>query len=336
MYKNRNVLVTGGTGLIGSHLVELLLERGANIRTVAHSRHSPIEFKDVETVFGDLTKWDSCVEAVKGMDYVFHLAAFVGGVGRNVAHPAGMFTPNILMNTQMLEAARLEGIGRYLYTSSACIYPGDLDFFVEEKGWDGPPAQSNATYGWVKRVGELQARAYLEEYGMKIATVRPSNAYGPRDNFDLETSHVIPALIRKAVERHDPFVIWGTGESTRDFIHAKDIARGMLLALEKYPVADPINLATGRSIKIKDLAYLILKLSGHKNARVTFDQSRSTGQIERRVSTIKALDKIGFLAEISLEEGLKQTIDWYKAQRTSHQSRVDKTYQTKCSQSLGT
>jgi len=315
MYKGRNVLVTGGTGLIGSHLVELLLERGANIRTVAHSRRPPIEFRGVEMVYGDLTRRDSCVEAVKGMDYVFHLAAFVGGVGRNVAHPAGMFTPNILMNTQMLEAARLEGIERYLYTSSACIYPGDLDFFVEERGWDGPPAQSNATYGWVKRIGELQAQAYFEEYGMKIAIVRPSNAYGPRDNFDLETSHVIPGLIRKAVERHDPFVIWGTGESTRDFIHAKDIARGMLLALEKYPVADPINLATGRSIKIKDLTYLILKLSGQESARVLFDQSRPTGQIERRVSTIKALEKIGFLAEISLEEGLKQTIDWYRARR---------------------
>ena len=314
MYKGRNVLVTGGTGLIGSQLVELLLERGANIRTVVHSRRPPIEFRDVELVCGDLTIWDPCVEVVKGMDYVFHLAAFVGGVGRNVAHPAGMFTPNILMNTQMLEAARLEGIERYLYTSSACIYPGDLDFFVEERGWDGPPAQSNATYGWVKRIGELQARAYFEEYGMKIAIVRPSNAYGPRDNFDLETSHVIPGLIRKAVERHDPFMIWGTGESTRDFIHAKDIARGMLLALEKYPVADPINLATGRSIEIKDLAYLILKLSGHENARVLFDQGRPTGQIERRVSTIKALEKIAFLAEISLEEGLKQTIDWYRAQ----------------------
>lgn len=313
MYKSRNVLVTGGTGLIGSHLVELLLERGANIRTVVHSRRSPIESRDVEIVCGDLTKWDSCVEAVKGMDYVFHLAAFVGGVGRNVAHPAGMFTPNVLMNTQMLEAARLEGIERYLYTSSACVYPGDLDFFVEERGWDGPPAQSNASYGWVKRMGELQARAYFQEYGMKIAIVRPTNAYGPRDNFDLETSHVIPALIRKAVERHDPFVIWGTGESTRDFIHAKDIARGMLLALKKYPVGDPVNLATGSSIKIKDLAYLILKLSGYQNARVIFDQKKPTGQVERKVSTPKAKEKISFVAQISLEEGIKETIDWYRA-----------------------
>jgi len=307
------VLVTGGTGLIGSHLIELLLERGANVRTVVHSRRPPIELKDVEMVQGNLARWDSCIEAVKGMEYVFHLAGFVGGLGRNVTHPAGMFTPNVLMNTQMLDAARLEGVDRYLYTSSACIYPGKLDFFVEDRGWDGPPERSNASYGWVKRMGELQARAYFEEYGMKIAIVRPTNAYGPRDNFDLETSHVIPALIHKAVERHDPFVIWGTGESTRDFIHAKDIARGMYLALEKYAVADPINLATGRSIRTKDLAHLILKLSGHKNARVTFDKNKPTGQVERRVSTTKAKEKIGFVAQISLERGLKETIDWYKA-----------------------
>lgn len=315
MCKGKKVLVTGGTGLIGSHLVELLLERGANVRTVVHSRSLPIKLENVEIVRGDLTKWNACVKAVKDVEYVFHLAAFVGGVGRNVAHPAGMFTPNMLMNTQMLEAARLENVERYLYTSSACIYPGDLEYFVEDKGWEGPPAQSNASYGWVKRMGEFQAQAYSEEFDMKIAIVRPTNAYGPRDNFDLETSHVIPALIRKAVERQDPFVIWGTGESTRDLIHAKEISRGMLLALEKYAVADPVNLATGRSIKIKDLARWILKLSGYENARIIFDKTSPTGQLVRRVSTAKAKEKIGFVAQISLEEGLKETISWYKTQQ---------------------
>ncbi len=236
-------------------------------------------------------------------------------MGRNVAHPAGMFTPNVLMNTQMLESARLENVERYLYTSSACIYPGNLEYFVEDRGWDAPPAQSNASYGWVKRIGEFQAQAYSEEYGMKTAIVRPTNAYGPRDNFDLKTSHVIPALIRKAVEKQDPFVIWGSGESTRDLIHAKDIARGMLLALEKYAVADPVNLATGRSVKIKDLAHLILKLCGYENAKVVFDKNSPTGQLVRRVSTAKANEKIGFVAQISLEEGLKETINWYKAQQ---------------------
>lgn len=313
MYKGKKVLVTGGAGMIGSQLVELLLRQGARVRTVVHSR--PFSgISEAEVLRGDLTKQTTCVKAVKSIDYVFHLAAFVGGVGRNATHPAGMFTPNILMNTQMLEASRLEGVERYLYTSSACIYPGNLDLFVEEKGWDGPPYRSNASYGWVKRMGELQAQAYLEEYGMKIAIVRPTNAYGPKDNFDLETSHVIPALIRKAVERHEPFVVWGTGESTRDFIHANDVARGMLLALEKYAVADPINLATGKSISIKELAYLVLRLCKHEHARVVFDKNRPTGQIERKVSTAKAKEKIGFSAQIPLEEGLKETINWYLSQ----------------------
>jgi GDP-L-fucose synthase len=317
-YEEKKVLVTGGTGLIGSHLVELLLSLGAYVRLLVHSRPPPIEIGDhVEIIRGDLTRWNSCIKAVKEMDFVFHLAAVVGGVGRNAAYPASMFTPNILINTQMLEAARLADVERYLYTSSACIYPADLELFVEEKGWDGPPEPTNASYGWVKRMGELQAQAYHIEYGMKIAIVRPTNAYGPRDNFDLETSHVIPALIRKAIERHDPFVIWGTGESTRDFIHARDIARGMILTLMKYSVADPINLATGRSIKIKDLAYLILRLANYENARVVFDKSRPTGQLIRRVSTVKAKEKIGFVAKISLEEGLRETIMWYKKYRSS-------------------
>jgi len=299
--------------MIGSHLVELLLNERAKVRVAVHNKPPP-ELGDVQVIHGDLTKWEDCVKAVKGVDLVFHLAGFVGGVGRNASHPAGMFTPNILMNTQMLEAARLQGVERYLFTSSACMYPGNITYFVEDRGWDSPPEKSNASYGWAKRMGELQSQVYAEEYGMKIAIVRPTNAYGPRDNFDLDTSHVIPALIRKAVERQDPYVIWGNGESSRDFIHARDVARGMLLALENYPVADPINLATGRSIKIKDLARLILNISGYTDARIEFDAAKPIGQIERRVSIAKAKEKIGFSAEITLEEGLKETIQWFVSQ----------------------
>lgn len=315
MYKDKNVLVTGGTGLIGSHLIELLIRQGANVRTVVHFRPLAKELIDkVEVVYGDLTKWESCVEAIKGMDYVFHAAAFVGGVGRYSAHPAGMFTPNILMNTQLLEAARLGSVERYLYTSSVSIYPENLSFFVEDKGWDGPPERTSASYGWMKRVGELQAQAYFEEYGMKIAVVRPTNAYGPRDNFDLKSSHVVAALIRKAVERQKPFAIWGTAEPTRDFIHARDIARGMLLALEKNPFANPMNLATGKSVKIIDLVHMILKLSGYEDAKILLDTNKPIGSRKRRISIAKAREKIGFVAQIPLEEGLKETINWYKSQ----------------------
>jgi len=311
-YSERRVLVTGGSGLIGSHLIEELLAHNAQVRTVVHNR-APRGFSDrIECVKGDLTKFEDCAKAVEDVEYVFHLAAFVGGVGRNQAHPAGMYTPNMLMQTNMLEAARLKNVQRYLYTSSVCLYPGHISLMSEEKAWEGPPEATNASYGWVKRMGELQCQAYAEEYGSKIAIVRPTNAYGPYDNFDLEASHVIPALVRKAVERQDPYTIWGTGDVSRDFIHARDISRGMMLALEKYAVADPINLGTGREVKIRDLAYLILRLSGHENARVVFDKARPLGQLGRRADTRKAVKKIGFEAKIMLEEGLLETIGWYR------------------------
>jgi len=311
-YNGKLVLVTGASGLIGSHLIEGLMAQGAKVRTVVHTRPLQRFPTHVESLRGDLTSWEDCVKAVKGVDYVLHLAAFVGGVGRNKAHPAGMYTPNILMQTNMLEAARLKDVEYYLYTSSVCLYPGHISLMSEDKAWEGPPEATNASYGWVKRMGELQCQAYAEEYGMKIAIVRPTNAYGPYDNFDLESSHVIPALIRKAVERQDPYVIWGTGEVSRDFIHARDISRGMMLALEKYHVADPLNLGTGREIKVKDLALLILKLSGYENARIVFDRARPLGQLGRRADTRKAKEKIEFGAQISLEEGLRETIDWYR------------------------
>jgi len=310
-YEGKKVLVTGGSGLVGSNLIEVLLKEAADVRTVTRSRPLQLQAEGVEVLKGDLTRMEDCTRAVENVEYVFHLAGVVGGVGKNAAHPALMYTPNILMNTQMLEAAWRADVDRYLFTSSACIYPGNISYFEEERGWDAPPERTNASYGWVKRMGEFQAQAYAEEYGMKIAIVRPTNAYGPFDNFDLETSHVIPALIRKAAERQDPFVIWGNGESSRDFIHARDIARGMVMALERYPVPDPINLATGRSIKMKDLAHLILKISGYENARVVFDGTKPLGQLERRVSTAKAEEKIGFVAKIGLEEGLEETIEWY-------------------------
>jgi len=311
-YNGKLVLVTGGSGLIGSHLMEGLMAQGAKVRAVIHARPLQRFSNRVESLRGDLTKSEDCVRAVRGVDYVLHLAAFVGGVGRNKAHPAGMYTPNILMQTNILEAARLMDVKYYLYTSSVCLYPGHISLMSEDKAWEGPPEATNASYGWVKRMGELQCEAYAEEYGMKIAIVRPTNAYGPYDNFDLESSHVIPALVRKAVERQDPYIIWGTGEVSRDFIHARDISRGMMLALERYHVADPLNLGTGREIKVRDLAYLILKLSGYENARIVFDEARPLGQLGRRADIRKAKEKIGFESLISLEEGLRETIDWYR------------------------
>jgi len=311
-YEGKHVLVTGGGGLVGSHLIGELLAHHAQVRTVLHSRPLQISSDRIECVKGDLTKLGDCIEAIGDANYVFHLAAFVGGVGRNKAHPAGMYTPNMLIQTNMLEAARLKDVKRYLYTSSVCLYPGHISLLSEDKAWEGPPESTNAPYGWVKRMGELQCQAYAQEYGMDIAIVRPTNAYGPYDNFDPENSHVIPGLVRKAVEKQNPYVVWGTGEVSRDFIHARDIARGMMLTLERYSVADPLNLGTGHEIKIKDLAYLILKLSGNENVKVVFDEKRPLGQLGRKTDPRKAREKIGFEAKITLEEGLRETIDWYR------------------------
>ncbi len=312
-YGGKRVLVTGGGGLIGPHLIEELLAQEAEVCTVVHNRDPPKFSSQVTIVKGDLTRLEDCLNAIADAEYVFNLAAFVGGVGRNKAHPAGMYTPNMLIQTNMLEAARLRSVERYLYTSSVCLYPGHISLMREDTAWEGPPEATNAPYGWVKRMGELQCQTYTEEYGMKVAIVRPTNSYGPRDNFDPEASHVIPGLVRKAVEKQDPFVIWGNGEVSRDFIHARDVARGMMLALERYPAADPLNLGTGQEIKIKDLAYLILKIAGLENVKAVFDKTRPLGQMGRRADTRKAKEKIGFEAKIPLEEGLKETIEWYRA-----------------------
>ncbi len=314
-FEGKRILVTGGSGMIGSQLLMLLLEGGATARTVLHSRSLPeiIPARRVETLKGDLTTDAGCSRAVKDVDFVFHVAAFVGGIGRNAARPSAMFTPNMLMNTNMLEAARKAGADRYLFTSSACVYPGECRLpIAETETFNGPPEPTNAPYGWVKRMGELQAQLYAKDYGMKVAVVRPFNAYGPYDNFDPETSHVIPALIRKAVERQDPFMVWGDGTPSRDFVYSRDIARGMMLAMEKYAVADPVNICTGVETKISELVSLIPKLCGHAPSRIEYERRSLKGQQRRVGDTAKAREKLGFVAEVGLGDGLARAIEFYK------------------------
>jgi GDP-L-fucose synthase len=318
-YQDKDVLVTGSTGMIGSHLVEALIDKGANVRVISHLRNIKIlpKSKKLKILKADLTKFEDCKKAVKDMDYVFQLAAVVGGVGFNVSHRGTLFTKNILIQTNILEASRQEGIKKYLFTSSACVYPGVCKIPISEEEcvvgvFDRPPERTNDAYGWAKRMGELQAQYYKEEYGMKIAIVRPFNVYGPRDNFNLETTHVIPALIRKAVERQKPYKIWGTGEPSRDFVFVTDTVNGMMLALEKYVIADPINLASGIDIKIKDLASIILKISGYENPQIVFEKSKPLGQLVRRGSIEKVKKVLGFETKVSLKEGLRRTIDWYR------------------------
>ena len=313
MYSDKNILVTGGTGMIGSHLVELLLEKNANVRIVAHEREIPPELEDkgLDVVSGDLTEKKFVEESVKGMDYVFHLAAYTGGLGRTSTHPASTLTPNLIMDGNVLECAKNEGIERFLYASCTCVYPNDEKTLEEEDAWKGNPPEVHASYSWSKRMGERQAIAYHKEYGMNIAIVRPSNSYGPRDSDDLETAHALGSLIMKAINKMDPFVIWGDGNPIREYIYARDAAKGMLLAMENYCVGDPINLASGEFVSISELARKILKLT-NTSPEIKFDKEKPSGQKRRVLSNKKAKEKIGFVAETSLDAGIEETIKWYK------------------------
>ena len=313
MYSDKNILVTGGTGMIGSHLVELLLGKNANVRIVAHEREIPPELEDkgLDVVSGDLTEKKFVEESVKGMDYVFHLAAYTGGLGRTSTHPASTLTPNLIMDGNVLECAKNEGIERFLYASCTCVYPNDEKTLEEEDAWKGNPPEVHASYSWSKRMGERQAIAYHKEYGMNIAIVRPSNSYGPRDSDDLETAHALGSLIMKAINKMDPFVIWGDGNPIREYIYAQDAAKGMLLAMENYCVGDPINLASGEFVSISELARKILKLT-NTSPEIKFDKEKPSGQKRRVLSNKKAKEKIGFVAETSLDAGIEETIKWYK------------------------
>jgi GDP-L-fucose synthase len=269
-------------------------------------------FKKIKFLRRDLKDLVAARQACRGQEIVMNLAAKVGGIEFNKKHLGTMFRDNVLINTTVLEAARQENVECFLVISSACVYPRFCMIPTpEEEGFKDVPEPTNEGYGWAKRMAELQGRFYAQEFGMKIGIVRPYNCYGPRDHFDPEKSHVIPALIKRIFNGEDPLVVWGDGEQSRAFLYVKDFVWGLAKVIEKYPVPDPINIGTDEEIKIKDLIKLLLKLSG-KNPEVFFDTTKPAGQPRRNCDTRKAKEKVGFEAKVSLEEGLKKTIDWYR------------------------
>lgn len=316
-WKNKKVLVTGGAGFIGSHVVEMLVANGAEVTVIDNLENGNMNNlskvkSDIIFTNGDLKILDICVDASKNMDIVLNIAAKVGGIDFNKKHPGTMFRENILINTNVLEAARISNVERVLAVSSACVYQRHCKIPTpESEGFKGVPEPTNDGYGWAKRMTEFQAQAYAREFGMKIAIARPYNAYGPRDHFDPEKSHVIPALIKRIFDAENPLTIWGSGEQSRAFLFVTDFARGLLEIVEKYPEADPINIGTDEEIKIKDLVKLILKIAG-KNPKIFFDISKPEGQPRRNCDNRKAKEKIGFKARVSLDVGLNKTIEWYK------------------------
>lgn len=311
-YQGKVVLVTGGTGFVGTNLVEELLKQGAKVRVTVHERPMIVNDERIDTIYADLYKIEDCLAAVKGVDYVCHAGGGAIGAAVTAGNPMSAIAANMITTIQTLQAAWMAGVERFLLLSSHTTYPNAEYPIKEEEMWSGPTDPSYFGYGWMRRYLERLGEFVVSRSSMKIALVRPTAAYGRWDNFDPATSHVIPALIRKAVEKQDPYEVWGTGEEVRDFIHVSDMARGSLLALEKYATCDPVNLGCGKAVKIREIVGMILKAAGHEKARVEFDTSKPTTIPFRMVDTSKAKRVLGFEPKLTLEEGLRDTIEWYR------------------------
>lgn len=305
----KKILVTGGDGFLGGFLLRELADKG-------------VERRDIEVpVFPDtdLRRWEDCVKAVDGIDIVIHLAASVGGIGFNQRNPGVLFYDNIIMGAQLMEASRLVSVEKFLQVGTVCAYPNLAKVpFREDEIWDGYPEETNAPYGIAKKALLVQAQAYREQYGFNAIYILPVNLFGPGDNFDLEDSHVIPALIRKCVdaaeEGAEEIVVWGTGAPTREFLYVEDCARGLIMAVKEYDEPAPVNLGSGQEISIKDLVELIVDLTEFKGS-VVWDANMPDGQPKRCLDTSRATEKFGFTARIPFEEGLRRTIEWYRGNK---------------------
>ncbi len=304
-WHNKRILVTGGTGFLGSVLVSKLAGQGASaVITPGSNQYDLRESEDVERMFKESRP-----------DLVFHLAAVVGGIGANRSNPGKLFYDNAIMGIQVIEHARRACVGKTLIVGTICSYPKYTSIpFRESEFWDGYPEETNAAYGLAKKMLLVQAQAYRQQYGMDIINVLPVNLYGPGDNFDLESSHVIPALIRKYVEARDSsaseVTLWGTGKATREFLYVDDAAEAILLAMGKYDSPDPVNLGSGEEVSIRDLSLMIgnaVGFSGHS----LWDTSKPDGQPRRNLDTTKAREEFGFVSSVSLSVGLDRTIEWY-------------------------
>jgi GDP-L-fucose synthase len=304
--KGKRVVVTGGGGFLGSFVVDRLRKRGCEQVFVPRKRDFDLTSRDgIERMF-----------AAYRPEVIFHLAAVVGGIGANKENPGSFFYQNAIMGIQLLEAARIHGVEKTIVAGSICSYPKFTPVpFKEEDLWNGYPEETNAPYGIAKKSLLVMCQAYRQQYGMNAIFLMPVNLYGPRDNFDLESSHVIPALIRKAVEARDrgakELVCWGDGSPTREFLYVEDGAEGVITGAESYDGEEPVNLGSGCEVSIKDLTEKITRLSGFDGS-VVWDTSRPNGQPRRMLDTARAEAYFAFRAKVNLEDGLEKTIAWYE------------------------
>jgi len=299
--RDKSICLTGGAGFIGKHIQQGLLDRGL----------APDQIRVPRSTQCDLTQLDQARRAVQGCDVVIHAAAVVGGIHYNQAFPGEVFYKNMLLNLHVLEACRLEKVEKVVCVSSACAYPLKAPTPIHEDSlFEGEPEPTNAPYGNAKRMLVVQAQAYCTQYGMNCVSVIPFNAFGPGDNFDPKTSHVIPALIRKCFEQ-DELVVWGDGSPTRNFLYVEDFAEGIILAAEKLDRPEPVNIGTREETSIRELVDHLVRETGFKG-QVRFDTSKPNGQPRRSADITRAQEWLGFQPRYTFVEGLRKTVDWYR------------------------
>jgi len=314
LFKNKNVLVAGGSGFVGVNLIKRLLDLGANVNATLHIKGPVLDDPRINYIQGDLQIPKDCSAAVKGIDYVFMCAANTSGAAVMAKTPLAHLTPNIMMNISMLDAAYKAGVKKFLFISSNTVYPL-TDFAVQESDVTNDFYEKYFIVAWMKRFTEIVCEMYATKIDkpMKVCVIRPANIYGEFDDFEWETSHVIPALIRKVVERHNPLEVWGNGEDLKEFIYIQDFIDGMLLAMEKIEGFDPINIATGRASTVKEVLDVLLKVDNFSNANIVFDTTKPTMIPKRLINISKAKELLSFDPKIQLQEGLKKTVSWYRS-----------------------
>jgi GDP-L-fucose synthase len=315
MFKGANVLIAGGAGFVGANLIRRMLDLGANVRATLHRKDAVIIDPRIEYVKADLLKQEDCHRVNRDMDVVFLCAANTSGAAVIASTPLVHVTPNIIMNAQMLEAAYFAKAKKFIFLSSNAAYPPSADQRVrEEEMFDGEPYDIYYGVAWMKRYTEILCRLYAEKLKdpMQTVVVRPSNIYGPYDDFDFATSHMMSATIRKVVERQAPIKVWGTGDDIRDLIYIDDFIDGLVLAAEKIEAFEPVNLAYGKGYSIKDILNICLEEDGYQNAAVEYDKTKPSMIPVRLIDIHKAERMLGFKAHTSIRDGIRLTMAWYR------------------------